>query len=96
MNVLKREMLETFLTDAPVIVDVRPPEQYKPGEFAGAVHIPLADIQHGHHQLPLDRPILLICERGVVSELAGLYLEAAGYGQVWNLEGGLSRFRKAG
>jgi len=38
--------------------------------------------------------LLLVCERGVTSELAGLYLEAAGYELVYNLEGGLRKLRE--
>ncbi len=94
MRTLKSELLKSFLQDNPLVVDVRPPEQYNQGDFEGAVHIPLHDIQHGNHNLPKNRPLLLICERGVMSELAGLYLEAAGYEQVYNLEGGLQKLRK--
>lgn len=94
MRTLKPELLKNFLLESPVIVDVRSPEQYTPSGLEGALHIPLQDIQHGNHNLPKDRPLLLVCERGVMSELAGLYLEAAGYEQVYNLEGGLQRLRK--
>ncbi len=94
MRTLKPELLKNFLLENPVVVDVRPPGQYNPDDFADAMHIPLHDIQHGHHNLPKDRPLLLICERGVMSELAGLYLEAAGYGLVYHLEGGLQKLRK--
>lgn len=87
-------MLKHFLQDNPVVVDVRPPEQYSHDDFAGALHLPLADIQQGNHSLPKDRPLLLICERGVMSELASLYLEAAGYDLVYNLEGGLQKLRQ--
>lgn len=94
VQTLKPELLKNFLLESPVIVDVRSPEQYTPSDLEGALHIPLQDIQHGNHNLPKDRPLLLVCERGVMSELAGLYLEAAGYERVYNLEGGLQRLRK--
>jgi rhodanese-related sulfurtransferase len=94
MRTLKPELLNNFLLDSPVVVDVRPPEQYNQDDLAQALHIPLHDIQHGNHNLPKDRPLLLVCERGVMSELAGLYLEAAGYELVYNLEGGLQKLRK--
>ena len=38
--------------------------------------------------LPPDTPVYLVCERGQVSELAGLYLEAAGFEHVFHLAGG--------
>jgi len=94
MRTLKPELLKNFLQDNPLIVDVRPPEQYNRADLEGALHIPLHDIQRGNHSLPKDRPLLLVCERGVMSELAGLYLEAAGYELVYNLEGGLQKLRK--
>ncbi len=96
MRTLKSDLLKSFLQENPLVVDVRPPEQYDQNDFEGALHLPLHDIQHGNHSLPKDRPILLICERGVMSELAGLYLEAAGYEQVYNLEGGLRKLRQSG
>ncbi|RDI94689.1 rhodanese-like domain-containing protein [Meiothermus sp. QL-1] len=88
--------LAEFLQENPLVVDVRPPGQYNPEDFQGALHLPLAEIQRGNHDLPRDRPILLLCERGVLSELAGLYLEAAGYQRVYHLEGGLRRLRSMG
>lgn len=94
MRSLGAEGLEDFLKQNPLIVDVRPESEYSGGSLEGAVHIPLQDIQHGHHNLPKDRPILLICERGMMSELAGLYLETAGYEQVYNLEGGLRKLAR--
>lgn len=94
MRTLKSELLKSFLQENPLVVDVRPPEQFNRSDFEEAVHIPLHDIQRGKHNLPKDRPLLLICERGVMSELAGLYLEAAGYELVYNLEGGLQKLRK--
>ena len=39
-------------------------------------------------ELAHDTPVYLICERGQVSELAGLYLEATGFTQVYHLAGG--------
>ncbi|RIH86659.1 rhodanese-like domain-containing protein [Calidithermus roseus] len=95
MRILKAEMLEAFLQENPLIVDVRPEAEYARGSLEGAIHLPVKAIQHGDHDLPKDRPILLICERGAMSELAGLYLEAAGYEQVYNLEGGLRALKKA-
>ncbi len=40
-------------------------------------------------ELSPDTPVYLVCERGQVSELAGLYLEAAGFEHVFHLAGGM-------
>jgi len=44
-------------------------------------------IQKGEHGLP-KVPLLLVCEKGLLSQVAALYLEAEGY-EVMSLEGGL-------
>jgi rhodanese-related sulfurtransferase len=46
-------------------------------------------------EVPKERPIYLICERGLVSELVGLYLEAAGFEHVFNVEGGMQALRSS-
>ncbi len=43
--------------------------------------------------IPKDVPVYLVCERGAVSELAGLYLEAAGFSEVYSVTGGLKAYR---
>ncbi|RIH87607.1 Thiosulfate sulfurtransferase GlpE [Meiothermus luteus] len=95
MRGVRPEALAEFLQEDPLVVDVRPAGQAEPIGFAQALSVPLADIQGGNHHLPKDRPILLVCERGVMSELAGLYLEAAGYERVYHLEGGLRGLKRA-
>lgn len=71
-----------------VLFDLRP----APKPVFGLVPTPLSleAVQRG--ELPdrlRDAPLYLVCERGLVSELAGLYLEAAGFTDVHHLAGGL-------
>jgi rhodanese-related sulfurtransferase len=44
--------------------------------------------------VPRDEPVYLICERGQISELVGLYLKEAGFGEVYNVEGGMLAWRQ--
>jgi rhodanese-related sulfurtransferase len=96
MQSIQTSQLEEFLRNPLVsellIVDVRP-EGTTPHDLAH-VHLPLERIQQGQHALP-HRPLLLLCEWGAKSELAGLYLEAEGY-QVWNLKGGIRQLTALG
>lgn len=63
--------------------------------FGGAAPLTLEAVQNGSFpELPLSAPVYLICARGQVSELAGLYLEAAGFTEVYNLAGGLRAWEK--
>jgi len=76
--------------------DTRSSAQFEQGSLPGVAHFSLEQIQAGAlPELPPDTPIYLICERGVISELAGLCLEASGFSQVYNVEGGLVAWRKA-
>lgn len=68
------------------VFDLRPAPPYLPG----AAPLTLEAVQAGDlPDLPPDAPIYLVCARGQVSELAGLYLEAAGFTNVFHLAGGL-------
>jgi len=70
------------------VVDVREPGEFRRGSLPGAVNVPLEAVAKRGYELPRDRPLLVVCQRGQKSSLAGLYLEADGY-QVYLLEGGL-------
>lgn len=75
--------------------DVRPRAQYEQGSVPGALHLSLEQIQAGVlPEVARDTPIYLLCERGLMSELAGLYLEAAGFTRVYNVGGGLKAWRQ--
>jgi len=49
----------------------------------------LEAVQQGElPDVPKDRPLFLVCDRGHFSELVGLYLEQAGFEDVRHLPGG--------
>jgi rhodanese-related sulfurtransferase len=78
------------------LFDLRHPGIVEMDSIPGAKAIGLEDIQNNIlPDLPKDTPIYLICERGVVSELAGLYFETAGFTEVYNLAGGMIAWRNA-
>jgi rhodanese-related sulfurtransferase len=76
-------------------LDVRTPVQYGRDGLPGSRSLPLERIQSGEvpRDVEADEPIYLVCDRGQISELAGLYLEQAGYGRVFNVLGGLRALR---
>ncbi|MGL4608220.1 MAG: rhodanese-like domain-containing protein [Trueperaceae bacterium] len=76
------------------LFDIRPPALIERETIPGARALSLEALQQGNMpELPFDTPIYLVCERGAVSELAGLYLETAGFSEVHNLVGGLVAWR---
>jgi rhodanese-related sulfurtransferase len=72
-----------------VLVDVRSPEEFQGGALPGSTLIPFWDLTKGRHNLPKDKPILLVCAVGGRSLVCGQMLASQGYREVYNLEGGL-------
>ena len=88
MQSVTRAELEQGVAAGGVLFDLRPlPE---PVFGLGPRPLDLDSVQRGRlPDLPPDTPLFLVCTRGQVSELAGLYLEAAGFTAVSHLAGGL-------
>jgi rhodanese-related sulfurtransferase len=77
------------------LFDLRPPAIVEREHIPGAQVLSLEALQNNEFpNLAKDTPIYLICERGAVSELAGLYLETAGFSEIYNLAGGMIAWRK--
>jgi len=78
-----------------VFLDIRSRAAHRRDGLDTSRSLPLQAIQGGalpEGVLP-DQPVYLVCERGLLSELAGLYLEQAGYFEVHNVLGGLRALR---
>jgi rhodanese-related sulfurtransferase len=84
-------------TDA-VIVDVRNPDEWATtGIPAGAALIPLPQFeQRAPQELPKDKPIYVICNSGNRSTVASAVLIKDGYKKVYNIDGGIQAWLRAG
>jgi rhodanese-related sulfurtransferase len=80
-----------------VIVDVRENDEWNAGHIAGAIHIPLGEIQN--HLADLSQyqnsPLIMQCRSGVRSAKAADILVKAGFTNVHNMSGGLNAWQKA-
>ncbi|SDE97611.1 Rhodanese-related sulfurtransferase [Thermus arciformis] len=92
MRKVPPEELPALLASGVQVVDVRPEEKRKTPLPFPALWVPLEKIQKGEHGLPRV-PLLLVCEKGLLSQVAALYLEAEGY-EAMSLEGGLEALTK--
>ncbi|MFF4288278.1 rhodanese-like domain-containing protein [Streptomyces sp. NPDC001633] len=70
------------------LVDVRNPAEYAAGALPGARSIPLATLPDRITELDPARPVVLYCRSGNRSVIAAALLEARGFGDVCDLEGG--------
>ena len=87
-------LLEKLAQEEPVYLLELRPEHFSANALAGSRPLSLAALQAGDvPDIAKTAPVYLICERGAVSELAGLYLEAAGFSEVYSVTGGLRAYR---
>ena len=75
--------------DPPFLLDVRLPSAFDAGRLAGSVNIPLGSLRGRLHELPTDRPIVLVSRTGLKSYEAALILADRGFAEVSMLDGGL-------
>jgi adenylyltransferase/sulfurtransferase len=73
------------------IVDVRDPHEWAIGnlEALGARLLPLGELPERMHELDSAREIVLHCRTGSRSARALQALRRAGFGKLWNLQGGI-------
>ncbi|MFH1278297.1 MAG: metalloregulator ArsR/SmtB family transcription factor [Candidatus Eisenbacteria bacterium] len=98
MEPISRDELRRRVRRGEVIVlDVRPPEEFKAGHIRGAVSVPLSEITRRLGEIPTDREVVAYC-RGpycVLSVEAVALLRKAGRRAV-RLADGLPEWREAG
>lgn len=80
-----------------VIVDVREIQEWNEGHILGAKHIPVAQITTRLAELEefRDSPVIMQCRSGVRSAQAAVKLKAAGFKEIYNMEGGILAWDEA-
>jgi rhodanese-related sulfurtransferase len=76
-----------------LLVDVRSEKSFQGGHIEGAVNIPLYRFSRSYSEIPLDRTVVLVDDRGFRTLLAGSYLEMKGY-RVMRLFGGMQGWQE--
>jgi rhodanese-related sulfurtransferase len=97
MNITRDELLSQIMTEKPpLVVDVRSQHEYNRDHVPGAVHIPFYSIGSGLKDLgyPKTDHVVLYCEHGPRSGIAGISLYLSGYEKVYSLEGSMRGWRK--
>ena len=81
-----------------IIIDVREDDEWNAGHIAGAVHIPLNQINNRLAELQpyKDGTIITQCRSGRRSMKALELLKVAGFNKVYNMDGGLQAWEQQG
>ena len=74
------------------LVDMREPDEVLIGGFENAINIPLSGGFAKLDTLPMDKPVVLFCAGGVLSEQVAEYLSDKGYDAA-SLDGGYNAYR---
>ena len=91
------ELRERLGTDPrPFLLDVREPWEFAAGHVPGAVLIPLGELEQRVAEVPRDRPVFAICHSGQRSLAAAGFLQALGYRDVVNVDGGTAAWIERG
>ncbi len=78
--------------DAPLLLDVRTPGEYRSHRIPGAVLIPVDELSRRYQELDPDRPTVCVCEHGVRSEAAAAFLARQDFADVSTMRGGMARW----
>lgn len=83
------------------ILDVRTPEEYAAGHINGSTllavqDIPAQELGKKLMEIPRDRKILVYCRTGTRSTQASKILVENGFAEVYNMQGGITEWIKAG
>ena len=85
--------LHRWLADAtrppPALIDVREPWEFEFCRIEGSVLIPLGQLAARAGEIPAGRPLVLVCHYGNRSNVAAEMLMRGGFGDVFNLRGGV-------
>lgn len=89
-----RELLRTN-TQA-FLLDVRTPGEYMQLRLAGAHLIPIDQVVARIAEIPKNRPVVVYCAVGARSSQVANYLAQVGYGEVFNMSGGIMGWQVRG
>lgn len=93
----REQLLAKVRDGAAMVLDVRPPEEYRAGHLPGALSVPLKDLERRLSELPHDREIVAYC-RGpycVLAIEAVEILRSRGFA-AFRLEDGVSDWQARG
>jgi rhodanese-related sulfurtransferase len=85
----RRDAGEDFM-----LLDVREPDELATASIPWATAIPMGQIPVRMHELPRDKPIVVMCHHGGRSDRVAQFLDANGYGNAVNLAGGIDAWSR--
>jgi rhodanese-related sulfurtransferase len=87
-----------MLAEGAVMIDVREPNEIAAFAFdvPDALNIPATQLESRWREVPVDRPVIFVCESGARSLKATYYMQFQGYKNVSNMSGGIVKWSAKG
>jgi rhodanese-related sulfurtransferase len=97
-SISPKEAAAMYTGQKAVIVDVREDSEWNEQHIPGAIHIPLGQLSERLSELKQykDSPVITQCKTGGRSAKALDVLKSAGFSKVYNMDGGIMAWDKAG
>ncbi len=96
IDVAEAERRQREDPDGPVLLDVREMDEFVTVRAPGAVLVPTSAFTDRLGDIPLDRPLMVVCRTGGRSSSVVGYLVRAGRSDVVNVAGGMEAWQRAG
>lgn len=79
-----------------LVIDVRTPQERNQVRLTDSQLVPIGDVMRGKLDVPKEQPILVVCAVGGRSYIVSKTLLAMGHHEIYNLDGGIESWRRAG
>ncbi|HEV8051533.1 MAG TPA: rhodanese-like domain-containing protein [Parachlamydiaceae bacterium] len=76
------------------LLDVRNDQEWDSGHIEGAHHLELIKVPQALNEIPLDKPIAVICHSGNRASIIASLIERERGGEVFNVKGGMEAWHK--
>lgn len=91
------QLTELINRENALVVDLRTAADFEAGHIAGSQHLPMSQVDPEHKLLAKarERPLVLVCQRGLHAGGVAQRLAKAGFQKVYLLDGGIAAWQQA-
>ena len=79
---------------APLLLDVREPQEFEYCRIEGSVLMPMGQVPARQGELQRGQNVVVICHHGIRSMQVARFLERMGFASVYNLQGGVDAWAR--
>lgn len=95
-RITAEEFAKQFMTQQPMVIDVRKKSEFDSEHVEGVINIPLNTINQHLAEFPKDKPFILHCAGGYRSMLAASILKSRGWDNFVDVTGGFLAIKATG